>query len=81
MEEGFQHKRKQVVSVESDESVPGKGLMVDTKHAGREEELFRINLGAEPTGRLTDVISCCRQLSLRLRLPVKWLNKCLNKAD
>ena len=69
------------MSVQSDESVPRKGLLVDTKHAVRKEEFFRINLGAELTGQLTDVMSCCRQLSLRLHLPVKWLNKCLNKAD
>ena len=42
------------MSVESDESIPEEGLMTDAKHAGREEEFFRINPGADPTGQLAD---------------------------
>ena len=69
------------MSVESDESVPGEGLMVDARCTGLEEKFYRINLGANPTGRLADVVDRCRQLVLRLRLPVQWLNECLSKAN
>ena len=68
-------------SVESDESIPGEGLMVDARRASREEEFFRINQGADPTGQLLDVTDHCRQLPLHLRLPVQWLNECLDKVN
>ena len=80
-EESFQRKRNRVVSVESDESVPGEGFMVDARHASSEEEFFRIKPDADPTGQLADVADHCRQLILRLRLPIQWLNECLSKAD
>ena len=81
VEEGFQHKKKWVVSIKSDESVPGEGLMADARHACREEELFRISSGVDPTDRLVDVANRGRQLLLRLCLPVQWQNGCLNKVD
>ena len=74
-------KKKWVVSVKSDESIPEEGLMADARCAGHEEELFNIKLGYNPKGRLADVADCCRHLLLHLRLPVHWLNECLNKAD
>ena len=40
MEECFQIKRKRAVSIESDKSVPEKGLMVDVRRFGCEEEFF-----------------------------------------
>ena len=42
-EEGFQHKRKWAISIDSNESVPREGCMADARCAGREEEFFRIN--------------------------------------
>ena len=48
-EEGFQCKRKWVVSVKSDEFVPNKGLMAYARRTDREEEFFIINPGANPT--------------------------------
>ena len=48
------------MSIESDESIPRKGLMADVRRTGREEEFFRINLGADPTGRVADVADHCR---------------------
>ena len=80
-EEGFQRKRKWAMSVESDESILEEGLMEDVRCAGREEEFFRINLDANSTGQLTDVVDHYRQLCLRLCFPVHWLNECLSKAD
>ena len=55
--------------------------MADARRAGREEEFFRINSNANPTGQLTDVANHCRQLPLCLYLLVQWLYECLNKAD
>ena len=69
------------MSVESDESIPREGLIADTRHAGREEELFRINPSTNPTGRLADVADHCRQLHLHLCLLVYWLNECFSKAN
>ena len=74
MEEGFQHKRKRVISIESNESIPREGLMADARHAGHEEEFFSINLGADLRGRLADIADHCKQLPLHLRLPIQWLN-------
>ena len=39
-EEGFQHKKKWVVSVESDEPIPEEDLMVYMRCTSREEEYF-----------------------------------------
>ena len=78
-EEGFQHKRKQNVSVERDSSIPREGLMADAKCTGREVEFFIIDSGADPMGRLADVSNCCKQHPLHLRLPIQWLNECLSK--
>ena len=58
--EGFQRKKKWVVSVESDEFVPEGGLMADARRIGREEEFFIINPSANPNGRLLDVADHCR---------------------
>ena len=69
------------MSVESDEFVPGEGLMADVRCASREEEFFRINSGANLTGQLADIVEHCRQLTLRLALLVQWLNECLSKVD
>ena len=55
--------------------------MADARRIGRREEFFRINSSADMTGQLVDVVDRCRQLPLRLRLPVQWLNECLRKAD
>ena len=55
--------------------------MADARRVGCKEELFRINQGDDLTGRLADVANHCRQLPLYLRLPVQWLNECLNKAE
>ena len=79
VEKGLQCKRKWAVSVKSDESIPGEGLMADARHASHEEEFFRINPGADPMGQLADVTDHCRQLLLHLRLPAQWLNECLSK--
>ena len=59
-EESFQRERKHVVSIESDEFVPDEGLMADVRRIGREKEFFRINLSANPKGRLLDVADHCR---------------------
>ena len=72
-------KKKWVVSVESDESIPREGLMADIRCVGREEEFFNINPGADPEGRLADVADRCRHLPLHLL--VQWLNECLSKAN
>ena len=61
-------KKRLVVSIESNESIPGEGLMADARHAGREEEFFIINPGADLMIQLVDVVDHCRQLPLRLRL-------------
>ena len=79
-EEGFQHKWKRVVSVESKEFVPDEGLKVDARRVGLEDEFFIINPNADPTGQLADVADHCQQPPLHFRLPVQWLNECLNKA-
>ena len=71
VEEGFQSKRKWVVSVKSDESVSEEGVMADARRSGREVEFFRINPNADMTGRLVDVTDRCRQLPLRLLLPIQ----------
>ena len=81
MEEGFQLKKKRAMSIESKESILGVGPIADARHAGHEKEFFRINSGADPTGRLVDVADRCRQLPFHLHLPVQWLNECLSKAD
>ena len=81
MDESLQHKRKWVVSIKSDESIPGEGFMADARCTGRKEEFFKINLGANPKGQLADVVDHCRQLPLHLRLPIQWLNECLSKVD
>ena len=54
VDEGLQRKRKRVISIESDEFIPGEGLMADARCAGREEEFFRINRDADPSGRLAN---------------------------
>ena len=59
-EEGFQRKRKRVVSIESDEFVPKEGLMADARSVGRKEKFFKINPSANPKARLLDVADCCR---------------------
>ena len=71
------------MSIESVKSIIEEGLMADVRRAGCEEEFFSINSGANPEGQLVDVADHCRHLPLRLRLrlPVQWLNECLNKAD
>ena len=69
------------MSVESDDFVFGESLKVDARRASHKGECFRINPGADPTGRLTDVADRCRQLPNCLHLPVQWLNECLSKAD
>ena len=38
------------MSVESDESIPGEGLMGDARRVGRAEEFFSINSGADSMG-------------------------------
>ena len=40
-----------------------------------------MNSGADPKGRLADVVDCCRHVLLHLCLPIQWLNECLSKAD
>ena len=69
------------MNIDSDEFVPEEFLMADARHAGHEEEFFRINPAANPTSRLADVADRCRHLPLHLHLPVQWLNECLSKAD
>ena len=81
MEEGFQRKRKWVVSVDNNECIPEEGLMVDARRIGHEDELFRINPNVDSASWLTDVTDRCRQQPLRHRFPVQWLNECLRKAD
>ena len=79
--ESSQRKKKRTVSFESDESIPGEGLMADARRAGYGEEFFNINLGANMKGWLADVADHRRHLPLCLDLPVQWLNECLSKAD
>ena len=47
VDEGFQRKRKWTVSVESDDSIPWEGLIVDARCADCEEKFFRINPGVD----------------------------------
>ena len=55
--------------------------MADARCAGRENEFFRSNPGADPTGWLVDVANHCKQLPLHLRLLIQWLNECLSRVD
>ena len=57
------------MSIENNESIPEKVLMVDARRVGRVKEFFRINPGVDPKGRLTDVADRCRQLPIHLHLP------------
>ena len=81
IEEGFQHKRKRAMSVDSDNSILREGLMANARRTGHEKEFFRINLGVDPTSQLADVADHCRQLPICLLLSVKLLNECLSKFD
>ena len=72
---------KWVVSIESDESIPREGLKGNARSSSRKEEFLSINLGADLKGRLAKVTDRCRHLPFCLRLPIQWLNECLNKAD
>ena len=69
------------MSAEGDESIHRERLMADARCAGHEEEIFRINPGVDPKGRLENVADHCRQLPLHLRLPVQRLNECLTNAN
>ena len=79
--EGLQGKRKRVVSVKSDEFIPGEGLMVDARCADHEKEFFSINPYVDLKGRLMDVADHYRLLPFCLCLLVQRLNECLSKAD
>ena len=69
------------MSIESDESISGEVLMADMTRAGREDEFFSIDPGADLEGQLTDVVNRCRHLPLHLHFPIQWMNECLSKAD